>query len=490
MRIALAGLQHETNTFAPDFTEAEDFLAPGGWPRQLRGDELTVELPGTSVPMAGALAELSKSGATAVPILWTIALPSGRVRHAAFEALANEVLERLRDAMPVDGVFLELHGAMVTTGCDDPEGLLLERVRNLVGPEVPVVAVIDLHTNLSPQMVAAADQLFAYLTYPHVDMADTGARAMARLLEFVDGRSRPAKAFRQLPYILPMVAQHTGSPPVERLYRTATEREGAEAMFTLGFPLADVPDVGPAMVVYADDQGTADAMAQETWQQWIDAEPEFQSQLSTPAEGVKAAMASPSGPVVLADVQDNPGGGGSNDTTGLLRALVTARARGALMVHIADSETVAAAVEAGEGAQLNIGVGGKIDPATGAPVDGPWRVVAVRDGRFTGVGPMYAGTAIDLGPVVLLEQHGVQVIVAGKRMQASEPALIRHVGLEPSEVPILCVKSSVHFRGAYEELASEIILIGAPGLVTMDLASLNYTKSRRRPAGSELKNKN
>jgi microcystin degradation protein MlrC len=485
MRIALAGLQHETNTFAPGLTEAEDFLAPGGWPKQSRGTDVVSNVAGTSVPMAGALRVLDQAGGTGVPLLWTIALPSGPVRHSAFEALADEIGTRLQAALPVDGLLLELHGAMATTEDDDAEGALLERLRGVLGPDVPIVVALDLHTNLSARMIGNADQMFAYLTYPHVDMADTGARAMHRLIEFAQGAARPAKAFRQMPYLLPLVAQATGSPPVNTLYRAAAERDGVDTMITLGFPLADVPDAGPALVTYAHDQDTADRAADDTLREWTDAEPEFQARLFTPAEGVAKAMQSTKHPVVIADVQDNPGGGGSNDTTGLLHALIAARAKGALMVHIVDTEAVKAAVAAGGvGAVLDIGVGGRSDPDSGAPVAGPWRVAALGDGTFTGVGPMYAGAKIEMGPVALLEQSGVQVIVAAKRMQASEPALIHHLGLDPAALPVLCVKSSVHFRGAYESMAGEIILVAAPGRVTMDLSSLKYTRCMRRPAGA------
>jgi microcystin degradation protein MlrC len=489
MKIALAGLQHETNTFAPDITEAVDFLAPGGWPKQARGEAVKAELAGTSVPMAGGLRVLEDVGATAVPLLWTIALPAGPVRHAAFEALAEEIAERLKEALPVDGLFLELHGAMATTEDDDAEGALLEKLRDLVGPDLPIVVALDLHTNLSARMVQNADQLFAYLTYPHVDMADTGARAMRRLLEFAEGAPRPNKAFRQMPYLLPIVAQGTASAPVKDLYCAAMERSDVETMLTLGFPLADVPDAGPALVVYGHVQEKIDAAADETLSQWVDAEPEFETRLSTAAEGVALAMQATKHPVVIADVQDNAGGGGANDTTGLLRALVDAKAEGALMVHIADANAANAATQAGVGAVLDIGVGGQSDPETGDPVKGPWRVIAVGDGRFTGVGPMYSGAAIEMGPVALLEQSGVRVIVAGKRMQASEPALIHHLGLDPATVPILCVKSSVHFRGAYENMAQEIILVATPGRVIMDLNALNYMKSRRRAAGIKTKTK-
>ncbi len=478
MRIAIAGLQHETNTFAPDITEAADFLAPGGWPPQVRGAEMTAALRGTSVPTAGALAVLEGAGAAAVPLLWSIALPSGRVRHAAFTDLAEEIVARLKAALPVDGVFLELHGAMATTEEDDAEGALLVRVRDAIGPGVPLVVALDLHCNLSERMVRAADRIFAYLTYPHVDMAATGGRAMEGLLDLAQGGARPAKAFRQMPYLLPLVAQHTGSDPVRRLYGEA----GQGLLLTMGFPLADVADAGPALVAYAPTQAEADAAADAALSAWVEAEGEFAAELLSPEAAVARAMAANVGPVVLADVQDNPGGGGSNDTTGLLGALLAARATGALLVHVADAEAAEAAHEAGPGATLELAIGGRADPRTGGPVPGPWRVERLGSGSFTGTGPMYAGNAIAMGPVALLEQRGVRVIVAPRRMQASEPGLIRHLGIEPGEVPILCLKSSVHFRGAYESIASEIILVAAPGRVTMDLASLHYRASRRHPA--------
>lgn len=490
MRIAVAGFQHETNTFGTDITEAEAFVAPSGWPRQLRGNELLTELPGTSVATAGALDRLAKSDATIVPLFWTIALPSGPVRHSAYEAIASEILDRLAAALPVDGVFLELHGAMATTEDGDAEGDFLTRVRALVGPDVPISVALDLHCNLSARMVEAADALCAYLTYPHIDMADTGVRAIQTLLDLCDGAPRPAKAFRQLPYLLPLVAQATGADPVARLYAAAARTCG-RVMLTMGFPLADVADAGPAIATFAPSQPEAAALADEMLDGWLAAEAEFNARLYAPDEAVARAKAakSPLGPVVIADVQDNPGGGGSNDTTGLLRALIDGGAEGALLVHIADPEALSAAQSAGEGATLSTGVGGKTDPETGAPVPGPWTVLALRDGNFTGEGPMYGGAAIRMGPVALLEHNGVRVIVAGQRMQASEPGLIRHLGLSPEDLPILCVKSSVHFRGAYQDMAADILLAAAPGLVQMDLASLTYRNSRRRPAGANQNQK-
>ncbi|MEO0382530.1 MAG: M81 family metallopeptidase [Pseudomonadota bacterium] len=488
MRIALIGLQHETNTFIATLTGAGDFETPSGWPAIARGDGLPDRLAGTSVPMAGALDALAEAGGKAIPILWAMALPSGAVDHAVFESFVGEVVQALRQAGPLDGIFLELHGAMVTSAVDDAEGSLLAAVRDTVGHDVPIVASLDLHANLSKAMVEMTDGLEAYLTYPHVDMATTGRRAMERLLAFARGSAPEARAFRQMPYLLPLIAQATGAAPVDRLYEAAARRvEGQQAnaiTLTLGFPLADIADAGPAVVVYGPTVEEAESVADDVLAEWIAAREDFNASLLSADEAIKAALAAPAGPgpIVLADVQDNPGGGGTNDTTGLLQALVDARAQGAVMVHVVDPDATAAAHLAGVGSMIDQSVGGRQDPLTGAPVNGPWTVLALGDGEFVGQGPMYSGNLIQLGPVALVERNGVACIIAHQRMQASEPGLLHHLGLTPQTVPILALKSSVHFRGAYQDMARVIIHAGAPGRVPMDLTKLTYKKCQRNAA--------
>ncbi|MFW5641457.1 MAG: M81 family metallopeptidase, partial [Roseicyclus sp.] len=227
MRIAVAGLQHETNRFVGGVTGAEAFAAPGGWPPLARGAALPQRLAGSSVPMAGALGVLAEAGVEVVPLLWAMALPSGPVDHAAYTAMRDEIVAGLRAAAPVDGVLVELRGAMVTTEEDDAEGDLLDAVRAAAGPDIPLVATVDLHGNLTARMVAAADWIEPYRTYPHVDMAETGARAARRLLARIRGDlPRPASALRPVPFLLPLIAQATGMPAVARLCAAARADEG------------------------------------------------------------------------------------------------------------------------------------------------------------------------------------------------------------------------------------------------------------------------
>ncbi|MFW5642123.1 MAG: MlrC C-terminal domain-containing protein, partial [Roseicyclus sp.] len=283
----------------------------------------------------------------------------------------------------------------------------------------------------------------------------------------------------------PLIAQATGMPAVARLCAAARADEGEGGVHAvqliMGFPYADIAEAGPAILVHARDAAGAEAVADRHLALWRAAEPDLAAPMAEPAEAVARAKAKagPGGPVVLADVQDNPGGGAPQDTTGLLHALIAARAEGAVLVHLCDAQAAAAAHAAGVGARLHLALGGRSDPAHGAPVPGPFEVAALGPGRFTGEGPMYRGNAIDLGPVALLRRAGVGVIVAGRRMQASEPGLLRHLGLAPEALPILAVKSSVHFRGAYQAMAREIILVEAPGAVPMALDRLPFARAVR-----------
>lgn len=496
MRIAAAGFQHETNSFVVGTAALADFQAPGGWPKFTRGTEMIAGMASTAAPMAGALAAARENGVDIVPLLWCMALPSGPVEDEAFETVAGEIVERLAQALaaaPLDGLYLDLHGAMATQSIGDAEGELLRRLRALLPAQVPIVCSLDLHANVSPAMFEHTALLDTYKTYPHVDMKATGARAMRRLIAMVQSGKTPAKSFRQLPFLTPIDSQCTLTDPAKGLVAAGDDlerRRGLDCVSQFfGFPLADIADAGPAIAVYGPDGAACNAAADELAAEWLRNEPAFGRPLPDAAEAVALAMAEQaapgSGPVVIADTQDNPGGGGTGDTTGLLEALLAAGAKGAVLVHIADKDAVAAAHAAGVGGSFDIALGGHADPRYGAPVPGPFRVIALGNGEFIGVGPMYGGNRIALGPVALIEKDGVRIVIAPRKMQASEPALLHHLGLRPEEVPILAVKSSVHFRGAYQSMAKRIIVAIAPGAVCANLSLLPYRNAHRRVAGAD-----
>lgn len=495
MKIAVAGFQHETNSFVSSRADFAAFQNPGGWPAFSEGQAVVDTLRESAAPMAGAIKAAELQGCGLEPLLWCIALPSGPVEDAAFETIATSIIDKFQRLVAenaIDGLYLDLHGAMVTPDHHDAEGELLRRLRAIAPDPFPIVCSLDLHANVSAAMVQHATLIDAYRTYPHVDMAETGARAMNRLIEMISSGKRPEKLFRTIPFLVTLDAQCTLTEPMRQIadLGQALEQEaGIDCVAQcFGFPLADIEDAGPALLFYGADKDTLAKAAVRLEGAWLQTEEAFGRALPTARQAVRQALAKANeaahGPVVIADTQDNPGGGGTGDTTGMLHALLEAGATGAVLVHIADPEAAEAAHRAGTGVKIDIALGGKQEPAFGPPTPGPFTVSELGSGSFVGMGPMYRGNRIELGPVALLEKGGVRVIVAPRKMQASEPALLHHLGLDPATVPILVVKSSVHFRGAYQDMASAIIPAIAPGPVTARLDQLTYRFARRRVAGA------
>ncbi|MFT8244510.1 M81 family metallopeptidase [Roseomonas sp. BN140053] len=485
MRIAVGGFQHESHSFAPTPTGWDEFLHPGGWPALQRPPGLLAALRNTSTPIAGAIAAAGAMGFTLAPLTWCLANPGGPVTAEAFERISSLLLSDLQDALaagPLDGIFLDLHGAMLAEGFPDAEGELLRRVRAVAGPATPLVASLDPHCNLTAAMVERADALSPFRTYPHVDMKPAGARALRLLVERAR-RGRPfARAFRQLDFLLPITAQCTLVPPMAEAMaerdRIALRHGVAELGLCFGFPYADFPDCGAAIACYAVDEPSAVAAAEEMLRWLRTHEAEFRSDILPAGEGVAEAIrlsAKATRPVILADTQDNPGGGGHGDTTGLLAELVRQGARGAVLATINDAASAAACRAAGEGASLSLRLGGRSD---GRPLDVTAKVLRVSDGRFTCTGPMAAGNPADLGDSALISANGVKVIVNSRKMQAYDQAILRHLGVEPAREKILALKSSVHFRADFGPIAEKVLVVAAPGPVVADPATLPFRHLR------------
>jgi microcystin degradation protein MlrC len=483
-RIAVAGWQHETNTFAPVKADFSAFEQAGGWPGLSRGREMFDAVEGVHLPITGAMEILDRHGHELVPLLWCAATPSAHVTEDAFERIAEMLLNDLQRALPVDGVYLDLHGAMVCEHLEDGEGEFLRRLRALVGDDLPVAVSLDLHANLTEAMVRHASVLEIYRTYPHVDMGETGARAAAHLHHMVETGDRWAVAFRRTEFVVPLNWGCTLVEPAKSLYahlpRLIADPVSAVSL-ACGFPLADIAEMGPGLVAYARDQDAADRAADALLGLVDASEAAFAGHIWDPDEAVAEAVtraAGANGPVVLADTQDNPGGGGTGDTTGLLRALVEGRATGAVLGLLVDPEAAAAAHAAGLGAALSLKLGGKSGAAGQAPYDARYKVLALGDGRFTATGPMWHGSRMRLGPMALLEVGGVRVAVASKAMQAADRAMFRHLDVEPAEQSIMALKSSVHFRNDFQDIADSILVVAAPGPVTADPSRLDFHNLR------------
>ncbi|MXW86827.1 MAG: M81 family metallopeptidase [Boseongicola sp. SB0667_bin_21] len=484
-RIAVAGFQHETNSFGCGTAGMPEFEMADSWPALLEGDAVRDGTLGLNLPIAGFI-EAAESSATIElhPVLWCAAEPSGPVTDHAFDTITARIVARLGKALPLDGLYLDLHGAMITASHDDGEGELLRRIRARLGPDLPIAVSLDMHANVTNDMVRHASSISIYRTYPHLDMGRTGARALSRLLRLLEGE-RPATAFRQLPYIIPMHAQHTGSDPMRRLYGIAVEMSGGEmdVELAVGFTGGDIADSGPSLLASAVDPAQADAAADALLEEALAAAADFACTLVAPEKAVSAAMARPPGkPVTIADVQDNPGGGTSSDTTGLLKALVNARARQVIFGVMHDPTAAAEAHRLGIGREFQVGLGGKSGVKGDTPLDARFRVEALSNGEVAYRGEMYGGGTARMGPTAVLRPLGtdadIRIVTSSVRNQCLDRAYFSHVGLIPEDANIIAVKSTVHYRAEFEPISQRVISCGAPGALPCDIGLIPYRKLR------------
>lgn len=482
MRIGVGGFFHETNTFAPGLTELDDFVHPGDRPGLKAGAAILEDLAGPAFSIGAAIEAIIDAHHEPVPLLWAAAIPGPIVSRSCFEAVSTRLVGCIEDAGPLDALYLELHGAMVALGQEDGEGELLERIRWILGPDVPIVASLDFHANLSPRMADLATVLVAYRTYPHIDMARTGVRAIDALLTLAGG-GLACRAFRQIPYLLDLTAQCTMLEPAAGFYQRLAEIEastGCTCCMTFGFAGADVHDCDPAFVVYGRSQHDVDQAASRIESDLLAIEDDFSRPRAGPQEVIARALeigARTGRPVILADTQDNPGAGGSCDTTGILRGLIEARAK-AIVALICDPAAARAAADAGEGADLVVAVGGKSPWSVEAPVLANWRVERVFAGLFENTGPVFHGIVNDIGPVVVLRTGQVHVIVASRRFQTMDRSLLLHLGFDLDADWIIALKSSVHFRADFSDLTGDVVVCVSAGHNPADLRKAGYRNVR------------
>ena len=488
MRILIAGFQHETNTFAPSKTQYDDFVRGGAFPALARGRDL-LEMRDINIPMGGFIRAMTD--AELVPSVWAGATPAAHVTRDAFERIAAEIIGQASGAN-ADAIYLDLHGAMVCEHLDDGEGELLERLRQVVGPRVPIVASLDLHANVTQKMLTLADALVAYRTYPHVDMAETGDRAAFLLRRLLQRGNALARAASSIPFLIPLNGMCTMVDPARGIYQAmaaAEHKHGLSLSFAMGFPAADIPECGAMLWGYGDDEAVATEV-KDIANRILDREADWAVPLLEPEAAVRKAMAiaaTASRPVVIADTQDNPGGGGDSDTTGMLRALVACGAEDAALGLMVDPAAAAAAHAAGVGAEITIGLGGHSKVAGDAPLLATYRVEQLSDGRCRYDGPMMHGKWSGLGPSARLSLGSVQIAVSTHKDQMLDRNLYRMVGIEPEAMKILVNKSSVHFRADSQPIAEAVLVAKAPGPLLADPADYPWTRLRKglrlRPQG-------
>lgn len=481
MLIAVGGFQHETNTFAPVRATFEDFLAPDAWPGLVRGADLLDAVKGINLPAAGFIDEALASHHAIIPLTWCSATPSAHVTQDAYERICAMLIEDLHKAGSVDAVYLDLHGAMVAEHIDDADGEILRRVRQVVGPGIPIVASLDFHANVSPLMVTQASALLAYRTYPHTDMASCGAKSL-QLLH--DAKWPLASQLLQLPFLIPMPSQCTLFDPLSSIMEEVTRLETGPVRslnFTPGFPAADVAECGPAVFGYGEAFSQVQSAAKCIRDRVLECEAEFELK-SCSIEGAlqEIALASPpaSRPIIVADTQDNPGGGGTSDTTSLLKAVAASPCKRVLAGLMFDPNVAAHAHEAGTGAHIDAALGGHAGTPGETPFASRFEVLALGDGKFTATGPFYLGSRMDLGPMALLRTGELHIAVTSRKQQAADRAMFHHLKADPREFSLVILKSSVHFRADFESIASRVLVVEAPGANIADPAKLPFRKLR------------
>jgi len=476
-RIAVGGFQAEINSFSEAKTSYADFIDIAGRPYALRGTPLMeAVVRGNHWGINGFCAEAAKRGHELIATTWAIAQPAAEVTDQAFDTICGDLVTGIAAAQPLDAVFLCLHGAMVTESHEDAEGEILRRVRAVVG-SLPIVATLDLHANVTRQMVDLATLLIVYRTYPHIDMADCG-RSAARLLDTILLTRRvPAKALRKVPFLIPPVWQCTTIEPAKSIYAKLAASQIAPIVslsFAEGFPGSDIHDCGPAVLAYAEDQASAERAVDDLRVLIEDREVEFAGRTFTPAEAIaEAARVYDGRPIILADTQDNPGAGGSCDTLGILTALVDARTEGAALGIFYDPKAAAAAHAAGVGMELELELG-----AAPTPFLGRFMVEALSDGNILCKGPMLGGQTLRLGPTALLRHAGITIVVGSARIQPYDQEIFRHLGIDPTAQRVLVLKSSVHFRNDFQDIAGAVLVVDSPGVNVTDTRRLPYRHLR------------
>jgi microcystin degradation protein MlrC len=482
VRLATLGLAHETNTFSRVPADYAQFEASG----ILRGEEIVRRHGPASSTVAGFLAATDDPGVEVVPLVYASTGPCGTITRDAFERILEEMLAGLRDRGPLDGVLLAQHGAAVAEGYPDADGEVAARVRDLVGPDVPVGMSLDMHGNLSQRMIAHTSVTTVYNTNPHLDARERALECARLIVRAARGEVRPVQALETPPLVINIVKQFTGEEPMRGLLADralVAARPGMlSASVAEGYPYADVPKMGMAFLAVhdGDPEQAREAARWLAGRAWARRR-EMVGDTPSPEDALRHAAAAPRGPVVLMDVGDNVGGGSPADSTVLLAAARRLGVRRYLQ-SLYDPEAVSACVAAGVGSMVDLAVGGKTDELHGEPVPVRGRVRLIAEGRFEDPRPTHGGARYyNQGRTAVLETEDEHTLVlTSRRVGNTSIEQMYSVGVDPTRYQVVVAKGVVSPRPAYEPVAAEIVLVNTPGVTTSDLSFFPY-QHRRRP---------
>jgi microcystin degradation protein MlrC len=483
-RVLIAQFMHETNTFSKLPTTLEDYRKR--W--LIAGDAMVSRFAGTRNEVGGYIDAAKKYGWEPVWGGAANATPSGTLTKETWEHIRDMIVGAAKKAGKLDAVCLSLHGAAVTATEDDAEGALLEALRGVVGPDIPVVATLDLHANATKKMAKHANALVSYRTYPHIDGYERAVQAAALAQEALEGRKKPRCLLVQPAMLEGADHGRTTQPGLMRELLAQADKFEAEPGINVvsiqaGFTWSDIPYTGPSVAVSyepaaeARAKAVAAAMLDEIWKRRDESSSDYRP-ISDAIAAARAGVGK-NGPLVVADGTDNPGGGGYNDTTPVLQALLDAKVENVAFGTIFDPGTVQQAMKAGVGAEIDVVLGGHTDPSMGGPVKAKATVKMLSDGTFKNDGPMNAGVETSMGPTAVLRIDGVDVVTISNRIQTIDLQVFLSQGIDPRAKSVVVVKSVQHFRAAYAPIAREIMLVDSGGICSPDISRLKFTKLRR-----------
>lgn len=474
MRLFAATLATETNTFSPLPTSLASyresvFLRPGEHPQ---------DAPRMcTAPLFVARRRAKADGFTLIEGSCFAASPAGTTNRKDYETMRDEILAQLSAALPLDAVLLGLHGAMVAYGYDDVEGDIIERVRGIVGPKCVIGVELDPHCHLTLKRVRLADIIVLYKEFPHTDVVERAEDLLDLVLATLRGQIKPVMSL----YDCRQIQSYPTTLPLMRAFVDRIKAmEGKDGILSISighcFPYADVPELSARVLVVADgDKAKANALATKLGEEMISMRGKTMPEFLDTAGGVAAGLTFNAAPVVIAEPSDNAGGGAPSDNTSILRELMARNADNAALGPIWDPVAVRLCFDAGRGASFPLRFGGKIGPASGAPVDATVEVIGLAEDCWQSFGP----TKVPLGDCAAIRIGGIEVVLITKRTQALGLELFTNLGIDPRGKKLVVVKSTNHFMAAFGPIAKKVIYIDSDAPLTRDYRKVPYTRVQR-----------
>lgn len=471
MRIGILGVQQECNTFSPVPTTLEDFHVR-------LGQDLVDHWHGTRTEIGGFLDVLQRPDVEIVPLMAGWAITKGRILERDFAQMKHILANSLRAALPLDGLLVALHGAMCAEGADDAEGALLDVIRSIVGPSLPICLTLDLHANLTERMCRLADAVIGYRTFPHVDLYETATTAGEWLLRILAGEMRPQTVLQKIPMIVPGENMQTADGPFAEVWSYAKSVQPPEVASYSIFGVQawlDIEEMGCAVIALTNrDEAKAREFCRWVSRRFWDVRKDFEVSFPPPEIAIQKALETSGQPVVLSESSDSPTAGSPGDSADMLRALSEHAPGAPATIWLRDEAAVEQAEQVGVGAKLRVSLGGAYDKLNRKSLVVDAEVLRISGGDFVMTGSQYTGMKTSMGRAAVLQVGAVTVLVSKLPAINIDPQLFRSQGIEPREKKVVVVKSATAFRAEYRPFAAKIIMVDTPGVSTPNIRAIPF----------------